>query len=230
MKLSNMYGKKIFALYEGEIIGTIADSIFNSDYNKIYAFKIFDNEENEFELRLCDIKCFSDCVVITNKNKLNSYVDTCKKSLFFKDVISEFAEFLGKIVDAEIDETGNVINFFTESNVVLNPKNIYVRKDFIFYSESKISISNYRPKKARTNILENIQVKILNFESTAKNYNIFPSKIKFNTDTILGKIAKQNLIGLNNEVIIKANQIITERTIEDATRHNRLNQLYFISN
>lgn len=230
MRLSNMYGKKVFALYEGEIVGTIAGSMFNSDFNKVKAFKIFDSDENEYELNFNNIKTFADCVIITNKNKLELFVDTHKQTLLYKEVISEFAEFLGKISDAEIDEKGNIINYITEKDITLLTRNIYVRKDFIFYSENKVSISNYKPRKNKQESYENIQVKILNFESNENTQDIFPSKIKFNTDSILGKIAKQNLFGLNNEVIIKANQIITERTIEDATRHNKLNQLYFISN
>lgn len=229
MKLSNMYGKKIFALYEGEIVGTISESTFNLENNKVKSFKIFDNEENEFELFLNDIKTLAECVIITNKNKLKPYYDINKKTLFYKEVVSELGEYLGKIIDAEIDSNGNIQNYITEKNIILLPKNIYSRKDFVFYSESKISISNYKPRKNNLLNLDNIQVKILNFEDNNNNNNIFPSKIKFNADNIVGKIAKQNLLGLNNEVIIRANQIITQRTIEDASRHNKLNQLYFIS-
>lgn len=230
MKLSNMYGKKVFALYEGEIVGTIAGSIFNSNFNKVKAFKIFDGDENEYELNFNNIKTFSDCVIITNKNKLELYVDTISKTLLYKDVISEFAEFLGKISDAEIDEKGNIQHYITEKDVALLTKHIYIRKDFIFYSENKIVVANYKPKKNKIEYLDNIKVKILNFESNEKERNIFPSKIKFNADAIIGKVARQNLVGLNNETIIKENQIISEKTIQEAIRHNKLNQLYFISN
>ena len=59
--------------------------------------------------------------------------------------------------------------------------------------------------------------------------NFVPKRVQYNPETIIGKVAKNDLIGINNEIIIKANQVITEKIIKDATKHNRLNQLYFIA-
>ncbi|MBE7074729.1 MAG: hypothetical protein E7376_01960 [Clostridiales bacterium] len=229
MQISNLFGKQVFALYEGEIIGTIIDANFNASFNKVLSLKLFDMEENEFELKINNIKAIGECIILSNKTKLNIFLDRQKKSPMFKPVIDENANLFGKIIDCEIDEKGNVLYYLTDTQTQLSADNIYIRKNFVYYCTNKFVADNLKPR-VKVNSLDNIKVNILQFENSKSYDNIVPSKLQYNTDTILGKVAKSNLFGVNNEIIIKANQVINEKTIEDATRHNRLNQLYFIAN
>lgn len=228
MNLTNIIGKQVFALYEGEIVGTICDVVFNRDLTKVSALKMFDQDENEYEIKFSSIKALNDCVILANKDKLLAYFEKANKTPMFKQTITENANTLGKIWDCDITEKGAIAGFITDKNEILEPKNIYLRKNFVYYSKTKLLNKNIHPKKNVAN-LENIKVNILPFDNKNTD-NFVPSKLQFNTDTILGKVAKDTLFGVNNEIIIKANQIISEKTIEDATRHNRLNQLYFIAN
>lgn len=225
MNITELFGKKIYSIFEGEQVGTIASANFNLALNKIQSFKIFDNYDTEYELLFKDIKSINTYVLISNKTKLLPYFDTPSKNPFFKEVINHNAKSLGKITNAEIDNLGNIKNFITELGEVLEPQKMYVKKDFVFYSQNKINMSNYRPK---TKVLETsaIKVNILYSETSSK---AIPTKLSFNPQLILGKIAKSDLLGKNNEMIIKANQQITEKIIEDATRHNCLNQLFYIA-
>ena len=226
MKLTAIFGKQIFSLYEGEILATISGATFNNNLNKIKSFKVFDNEENEYELLLNNIKAMTDYVLVTNKNKFEAYFDFTTKSPMFKLVLDSSATDLGKIIDAEIDSNGNVLYYITDQNKTLKPENIYIRKEFIYYSEVPVSLSNYRPKNKKAHTLSNIKVNVLELKPQE---NLLPKKLQYNPESILGKVAKSDLEGLNNEIIIKANQIITEKIISDATRHNRLNQLFYIA-
>lgn len=226
MKITNLFGMQVYSLYEGEIVGTISGALFNHSQTKINAFKIFDQEENEYELLLSNIKAMTDCIVITNKNKLSLYSEQPKKSPMFKQVIDENGKTLGKIIDADIDENGNVINFITNSSVTIKPEHLYIRKSFIYYSLSPVTISNYRPRNKKVNTLSQIKVNILNSENAE---DFLPKRIQYNPENIIGKVAKSDLFGINNEIVIKANQIITEKIIDDAIKHNRLNQLFYIA-
>ena len=227
MKLTSLFGKQIFALYEGEIVGTISGAIFDYAFTKIQSFKVFDQDENEFELKIDNIKSMSDCVLISNKNKLALFYDYSKKSPIFKLVLNDKAEEVGKIIDAEINDNGTVASYVTDKNITLLPQNMYPRKDFIYYCENKVNISAMRPRNKKIQ-LPDIKVKILNFEEQ-KITNFIPNKIKYNPNSILGKTAKCDLFGINNELIIRANQTITEKIIDDASRHNRLNQLFYLA-
>lgn len=229
MNLTNLFGKQVFALYEGEIVGTVSDAIFNRDLTKVAGLKIFDMEENEFEIKFCSIKAMNDCIIIANKEKLQVYIDRQRKSPMFKTVVTESANLLGKIVDCSINEKGAIEAFVTDVKTNLEPSKLYVRKNFIYYSKTKLLSKNIHPKRTLQE-LENIKVNILNFNPNQKYENFAPNKLQYNANSIIGKIAKDTLFGANNEIIIKANQVINEKTIEDATRHNRLNQLYFLAN
>ncbi len=228
MNLTNLFGKQVFALYEGEIIGTVCGAVFNKDFTKISALKMFDSNEDEFEIKFCGIKAMNDCVIIANKEKLALYIDRHKNSPMFKQVITEDASNLGKIIDCIIDNKGVVQQFLTNNNTSLEPTKVYLRNNFVYYSKTKLLSKNIHPKKSNID-LNNIKVNILSFDNAQSIENFVPSKLQYNTNTILGKVAKDTLFGVNNEIIIKANQTISEKTIEDATRHNRLNQLFFIA-
>lgn len=226
MNLTNLIGKQVFAIYEGEMVGTISDIILNNHNSKISALKIFDEEENEYIIKFNNIVKLNELCLISNKTKLSEISEIKKSSYLGKLVVSENAELLGTINDLIFESNGNVSCFITDCGKNLNPKHLTYRKQFVYYCQKKICINNYKPKSKISSSLKDVKVSVLNFDS---NF-VLPNKIQFNTDTIIGKTVKDTLFGLNNEIIIKANQIINERIIEDASKHNRLNQLYFLAN
>lgn len=226
MKLSELFGKEIFSIYEGEVVATISGASFNNLNNKIKLFYVFDLEENEYELPIRNIRAMSDVVVINNCNKLNMYISNNQNGVMFKTAINNMGKNLGKIIDAEIDINGNVIYFLTNLNNKIEPKNMLVRKSFIYFSEEQINLTNIKPKQQKIKKISDIKVNILN-HSLSQNYSFLPTKTIYNSEIILGKTTKDDIYGINNELIAKANQIITEKIIADATKHNRLNQLYF---
>ena len=228
MNLTNLFGKQVFALYEGEIVGTVVEAIYNTDYTKVISLKIFDNEEVEYEVKLKNINAIDDCIIISNKNKLNIFIGSTKTNPLFKAVIDQQAKHYGKIIDCDIETNGYINYFLTDKDNQLSPTNIYLRNNFVYYSTDKFILKNYRPKQ-KTKTLDKINVNVLNFVNKNENYNFAPSKLSYNPSILVGKVAKDTLLGLNNEVIIKANQTITQKTLDDATRHNRLNQLYFLA-
>ena len=228
MNLTNLFGKQVFSLYEGEIIGTIVEAIYNSDYSKVISLKIFDQEEIEYEIKLQNIKAISDCVIIANKTKLNFYLNKNLPTPFFKDVIDQGAKQYGKIIDCIIEQNGQIKHFLTDKNQELLPEYIYLRNNFIYYSNQKLSIKSIKPRQ-NAKALNEIKVNVLSFNTKETKSDFLPSRLQYNPTSLLGKVAKDSLLGINNEVIIKANQIITEKTLDDASRHNRLNQLYFLA-
>lgn len=225
MKLTEIFGKQIYSIYEGEIVGTVSDAIFNQ--TKIIAFKLFDKDEHEYKLSLTNIKALSDYIIINNKNKLEYFLENPKITPMFKIVIDENASYCGKIVDAEIDKDGTIKNFITDKEIELSPNQITTRKDFVFFSTKPIKINKLKPKNS-INSPTNIRVNILRNDEQIKD-NFTPKKLQYNSASILGKVARCDLYGVNNEIIIKTNQVITEKTIDDASKHNRLNQLFYIA-
>lgn len=228
MNLTNLFGKQVFAIYEGEIVGTVVEAIYNADFSKIVSLKIFDADEMEFEIKFSNVKAINDCVIIANKSKLKFFLGKPANSPLFKPVIDQDAKHYGKIIDCVINNSGKIEHFLTDTNQKLAPTNLYFRKSFLYYSTQAFKAKNYRPKQKATTPAE-IQVNVLQFEKSMPKSDFAPSRLQYNPSSLLGKIAKDTLFGINNEIIIKANQVITEKTIDDASRHNRLNQLFFLA-
>ena len=224
-----LIGKQVCSIYEGEVVGTVLSVVFNEHYTKIKSLLIFNNEEEEFEINIKSTLSVGDCVVIKNISLLKPPYSQANLSRVFLNVYDLNAKHLGKIVDISFNEAGVVENFITSNDVFLRPENTYLRKDFIIHTEQKLSIKNMKPKLNKMD-LSKIKVNILNI-SDAKDMSYFvPNKLQYNPNSILGKISKDDLVGLNKEIIIHKNQVITEKIIQDATRHNRLNQLYYLAN
>ena len=226
MNLSNIIGKQIYTIYEGEMVGTILAANFNYDYKRVIGFTIFNKEDDEFYLPISNIKSIGDFVIISNKTKLQNNIFQTGSPMYTQ-ILDNDANDCGRIIDIDINNSGVINHYITSNSMQVKPNSTYVRKDFIYYSPNKVFISNYKPRSKKVDPSK-IVVKILNDNESATRF--IPSKIQYNPESILGWIAKGDLFGFNNEIIIKTNQTITKKTIDDAIKHNRLNQLYYIAN
>ena len=225
MNIKKIIGKQVFSLYEGELIGTIINVGFNTNYTKINSFTIFNEDDDEFCIPFNSVFAIGDGIIIKNKSKINTYITTNNLSCVFKEVFDENANSFGFINDFVFDKNGNIQKYITNSNIEIFANKINVRKNFVIFFKNTLKVFKYKPKNNKLD-LSKIKVKVLNINQA----NFLPSKLQYNPQNILGRISKGDLVGLNNEVIIKTNQVITEKTIQDATRHNRLNQLFYLAN
>ncbi|MBO7527249.1 MAG: hypothetical protein J6T74_05040 [Clostridia bacterium] len=228
MNLKNIIGKKVYSVYEGDTVGTVMSANFNNSFKKISSLIVFDDEDDEYCLPLSSVMAMGDGIIIKNRTKLRDLHEIRNIGIICKEVFDENAKNLGIIDDVEFDLQGNIEKYITNNKTELDPAFVIFRKGFILYSKNKIVISNLRPRKKNID-LKTIKVKVFNIKDIKEN-SFLPSKLQYNPQSILGKIAKGDLVGLNNEIIIKTNQTITEKTILDATKHNRLNQLYYLAN
>ena len=233
MNITQIIGKQIYSIFEGQNIGTISQVLLDKTNTKLKGIKFFDNEENEYFVCYKDIFAISDNVLIKNNSKCEEVLDSqYQNTTLFKNAISEKGENLGKIIDAEIDENGKISHFLTDTNNKLLPNKILLAGGFVLVCNSAgTKLCDFRPKKVK--ILgeapkSNIKVKILQMEPRPQNLDT-PKRVTFNPQSLIGKRAKSTLFGQNNEVIVKADQIITDKIIFDAKRHSRLNQLYFVA-
>lgn len=56
---------------------------------------------------------------------------------------------------------------------------------------------------------------------------LMPSKITVNSDILIGKKLSRDIVGKNNELILKQNQILTAKQVILAKQHDKLNELFF---
>ena len=233
-KLSELISKEVISIYECERIGTVCAVCFNKNFTKIDGY-IFFNDETDNENYISANKIYSlseEGIFIRNISKIESVIKQ-SNSPINKKAFSITGKSYGKIIDAVIDEKSNLLYLLTNTNEELFIKNIVnIGEDLILLKEEdeKISLSNFKPKETFEifSTENDVKVKIVPINISDTQQKTFPTKLVANTDKLIGKRAKQTLLGFNNEIIIKQNQVINDTNIKMAKRHNKISQLIYI--
>ena len=229
MKLSNLIGKQVFCVYDANIVGTIHDVVFDEKYKKILGIYFFDQDENEFYIKKQNIFAISDFVTIKNTNSISTNIVLDKPlSPLGKLIVGTNGENFGNITDIEIDDNFSVTNFETNQNKqVLPTQVIFAMKNFVCGENAHIA--SFRPKTHKIqNSLQNLTVKIMEIPKIEEQkQRLMPTKITVNSDILLGKRLSKDIIGKNNEMILKQNQVLSAKHILIAKQHDKLNELFY---
>ena len=232
MKLSNLIGKQIYSIYETMTVGTTCQALFNNKYTKILGFYFFDENEDEHYIKISNIYGFGDGLTIKNFNQISDEfpIDEMPSPLN-KAILNEKGVTLGALSDIELDEKGYISAYISSSGITIPISEVRANKDFILCGEN-LKLGNFKPKErplVKTESLDNIKVSIMRIEEPPKeNIKFMPPKITVSSESFIGKIAKDDLFGQNNELLVRKNQSITPRALEVIKQHNRINQLYHL--
>lgn len=235
-RISELISKEVISIFECERVGTICGVCFNKSFTKINGY-IFFNDENDLENYISTSKIFGlteEGIMIKNTTKIEPLFEQMNSPIN-KKAFTISGKDLGKINDAIIDEKSNLLYLETNKGHQIDAKRIVnVGTDMLLLKENdeeKINMSSFRPKENMQNLFDNdIKVKIVPIEmKTEERETPFPVKMTANTNNILGKRAKYTLLGFNNEIIVRENQIISDYTIKTAKKHNKINELMYAS-
>ena len=229
MKLSNLIGKQVFCVYDASLLGTVNDVVFDEKYKKILGIYFFDQDENEFYIKRQNIYSILDFVTIKNTSKISLDIVLDKPlSPLGKLIVGTNGENFGNISDVEFDENFDVCMFETNMQKQVLPSSIIlISKNFVM--GDNVHIASFRPKVMhKNNTLENLTVKIMELPKIEQQkQKLMPTKITVNSDILIGKRLQKDIIGKNNELIIKQNQVLTTKHILIAKQHDKLNELFY---
>lgn len=259
--LSEIIAKPVLNLYSGKIEGTIKDVYFSSDYKKIQTLKMFDNDEEEYTIKVDKIyKLGESSVVIKNNEALCLCINENNKTEnnpINQNVYTLDGEYKGKLIDIELNEKFEVQTLLTSTKANYNiSKLLNVGENIIINTQNKkLSISNFKPKikqsKTNNNLItimpkeqtENIQPtlnppqiekeEIKKQEKPPQPFKIYkqptPQKLIGNGSFLIGRKALKTIYGINNEIIIKKDNIISAKNLESAKKHSKLVELTVFS-
>lgn len=236
-RLSEIISKKIISLEEGICPGYILSPSIDFQTMSIYGFLVCDESEERIKfLDFKNILAVDEYVIIKNGNMLSFGENLISNSPIGKEVISANALSLGCVEDIYLQKN-KIIKLITNKSEI-NPNNIYIWEgNYLIFSEKKI-------KKHRVNKFQRLDKKIIQKVEIQENKNmkekinsggikynssILPFKANISSQSLLGKIAICDVFGLNNEIIIRKNEVITNKIIAEAKRHNKLNLLFVSS-
>lgn len=230
MKLSNLIGKQVFCVYDANILGTVHDVVFNDKYSKILGIYFFDQDENEYFIKTKSIYSINDFITIKNTTSLSLDIILDKPlSPLGKLVVDTNGKNYGNINDVEFDEKFNVTNFETNINEIFEPnKLILIAKNFVVGTDVKISKFRPRPKHTKS-VLKNLTVSMMKLPENEEidKTKLMPTKITVNSDILIGKRLTKDIVGKNNELILKQNQVLTSKLVLLAKQHDKLNELFY---
>lgn len=227
MKLSEIIGKQVFSIYNTKFLGTVNEIAFNEKHDKVLGLYFFDQDENEFFIKMQNVYSIKDFVVIKNTTKIsNEFMLDKPLSPIGKVVIGIDGKNYGILSDLEFDDKFFITFFITNQDEKIIPKNIITILDNIVVGEN-VKFCNFKPKYSKSNedLLKNLTVSVMKMDEPEQK--LMPSKLTVNSDILIGKKLSKDIIGKNNELILKQNQIISPKQVMIAKQHDKLNELFY---
>ena len=220
-RLSEFISKKIVSMEEGVCVGYILNTSIDIHTISPDGFLVCD--ESEEKIKFLDYKNIianGEYIIIKNSNMLSFGENLENKSLIGREIISTDGISLGLINDILVNKN-KIIKLLT-NKAEINPSYISIwGENYLIFSEKKIR----NKKNRRFQRLDNKIIQKVEIQNKLNNNQILPYKANINSQKIIGKIAICDIFGFNNELIIRKNEIINERIINIAKKHNKLNHL-----
>lgn len=223
--IKSFISKNIITL-QGEKIGYVLNAIFDKDFKIFCGFIVVDQEsEEEFLLKKEDIVSLGqDCIVVENSQVVKPLILLSQYAFIGKEVYSSSGVFLGRIKDVEI-EGRQVKKIFSDKCEILS-------KNIVGAGEGCVVVGNKKKSKKtqifpKTNDKRIVSItQISNSREEDKNVQK-PSKLIGNLNIALNKIMKEDLLGLNNEIIARKGERINRKILDKALSHGKGNLLLF---
>lgn len=216
-------GKKVYVQNSGEHFGYVLNVVISQeDFKKIGYIVVEEKTESEFLLNKNDIAFCGDAIFVTD-NQSFQFVSNASNCLIGKDVFDEKGKYYGFVCDIQFVK-GKLIKLTTELCDIPTKFLKKIDGDFIFVCFSR---KCERKKKQIKKLISD--EKILKIEKIAKSSST-PQKVNLVANYYIGKTAKCDIFGYNNERILQKNVKITKSIFENVKKHNKLNELFFLLN
>ena len=236
-KISELLGKPVISIYNGNIEGFINNVFCNDKLTKIEYLQFFD-DENQGE-KLSSIKNIyhigEDAITIKNNDDVfveNTIMNVGINPINF-DLYTINGKKVSKISDVEFNDKFAIKNIICQDGQTLSSKQILkLGKNVAIKSESKnaVKISNFKSKAKILNSdsHQNIKVEIQNELPLIPKSKISPLPKKLVTggyEFLIGRKVDKNIYSDNKELIIKKQSKITSAIIDVASKNGKLKEL-----
>ena len=221
-KLSEIISKNVYCLGSGNLLGYVLNAVFDEKLSKIKSFIVVDDEsEIEGEIDAKNMHLAGDNFFVDNQSCLQ-YGEVFSSNPLGKSVFTQHGVDCGKIKEVLLEKY-NVVAFVTQ-NITFSPKQIAVCGNHaVILGKSK------KNKPSNQKFLSDQPQQLVSIASApqVKTAVATPHRISSQTNSLLGKMATRDIFGLNNEIIIKKFEIITQKKLNTAKKHNKLNILFY---
>lgn len=231
-KVSNFISKKVISLDDGNLVGYVLNVLFDENIKNFIGLIVSDEEsENTFVLDRGNIATIGiDCVMIDDCLKLEYNISSVSNNPIGKEVYDCFGNMLGRVIDVEI--FGKTVKKIITNKCEFPQRLIRKSGDnfIIFGSPKKEKIKKTFAQQIGENSANLLPISYVTI--SPQNELIEPEgpmRLFANSNSLMGKMVTNEILGLNNELIAKKFDIIDKKIINKARIHNKLNLLAFYS-
>lgn len=228
-RLTEIISKKIISQEEGACVGYILCPLIDFQTMSVYAFLVCDESEEKIKyLDYKSILAIQEYVMIKNSNMLTFGENMQNNSPIGKQVISANGINLGRVKEIYLNNK-KIQKLITEKCEIC-PQNISIWDGgYLIFSEKRIKRKKINKfQRIDKIIMQKVEIQNNKYAENKEIKNIsvqLPYKANISSQKLLGKIAICDILGFNNELIVKKNEVITDRIITVAKKHNKLNHL-----
>ncbi len=209
--------KIVVSKENGQNLGYVLDYFFDDAFIVSGYIVVEEESENEYFLKKSDAKVTDEFLFVESVTLLQFLTDR-ETSLVGKMLLTNDGKNLGVIKGFDIKKN-RCHRVWTDLCEMPASKIAKVGKDFVFVG-----------KKKQTNFskVETFKTDVDSIVSIQKIEEVkVPEKLVLSAEHFLGKVAREDVFGYNNERVIAKGEKVTKAIVEKAKLHNRLNQLYF---
>ena len=233
MLISQLIGKPVISIYDGETVGTVIRVNINKRYKKLENLVIFNDDlDEDYAVNVNNIYSLNDVILIKNKDEINlsKAIETNlqTKVPFNCKVVMLDGSNRGKLVDIAIDENYNIVELYTEDDKYSVDNILNIGKDILLLSTTKTFLYKFKPnvtiiKNTKTEqevtILKKAPYQIMD-QNQFMQEDQQPKKISTSADFLIGRKLQSTILDDKGNIIVKKNAIINKEIIEKAISSN----------
>lgn len=225
-KLTEIISKKVYCLGSGNGLGYVLNVVFDESLSKIKSVIVVDDEsELEGSIDVKFIKNTTDYFFVENQNCLFYSTENISTNPIGKGVFTQNGVDCGKIKEVLLNNFK--VEAFVTDKLTFAPKQISVwGNDAVIIGKKKKNLVNAQQKPVFRSAQPE-QIVSITASPQIKEIVATPYRITSDAKNLIGKMATRDIFGLNNEIIIKKFEIITQKKLNDAKKHNKLNILFY---
>ena len=222
-KISEIISKPVYSKASGALVGYVLNVEFSSALDKLTGFVVVD-EESEVEGRVdaAGVTFGEQALLLSEESNLIYGYDVGSSNPIGKVVLDARGKGYGKVRDVFLK--GKRVEGLLCDGLYFHPKNICVNGPdaLIVFSRRKLQ-KPFSFEEAALQPEQHVQI------SAPLPKEVAPFRVTPDARSLIGKMASRDIFGLNNELIIKKHEIITQKKINEAKKHNKLNLLFYNS-
>lgn len=211
--------KNVVCLNDGENFGYVIDVAVDFETLKKEGYFVVEKEtDTEFFVANEDVETFGKDVLIVESSDKMKFFDLQRDCIIGKMVIDEDGNFYGYVQN--IFFAKNKLEKISTERCEIVAKNIrQIKKDVVL-----ISFSHRRRASKKLDVSNDEK-----YEEQMPNegQSFSPEKISLDMNFYVGKIALEDVVGLNHEKIVGRGEKITKNIVQKAKKHGKINELFF---